>query len=74
MIERIAYGKIADMVAEVSALEMSEDWLRDHGFRYAVMPVGDAQYDTEFCRTLREARDVARSCARENGKVPVQAV
>lgn len=60
-IEYVAFGDVDMMVAEVGALDMPSDWLEEYGYLYCVMPVGDEQYDTEFFKTLDEARTEANS-------------
>ena len=61
--EFIAYGKIADMVAEYGAHDMGKEWFAQYGYRYASLIIGDAQYDTSYYRTLAEAKeDVAYTC------------
>jgi hypothetical protein len=61
---KVYYGRIANMVAEVSALEMPAEWLEENGFEWCVMPVGDLQYDTEFCRSEAEAKELALDYAK----------
>lgn len=60
---KVFFGKIADMVAEVGALAMPQDWLDDCGFKYCVKPDGDQDFETEFFVTLRDAKARAKECA-----------
>lgn len=61
--ETIYFGKVEDMIAEVGALDMGTEFFKRGNIRYAVMPMGDAQFDTEFCSTLADAKAVAREYA-----------
>ena len=63
----VAYGKIESMVAEYGACEMPKDWLKQHAYRYCAKIVGDEDYDTEFCKTLKDARETARYAANNLG-------
>ena len=63
----IAYGKIADMVAEFGALDMGPAWITQWGYRYCSLIVGADQYDTTFYQTLAEAKDDVRNVRQHYG-------
>lgn len=63
-VSAVYFGKIEAMVAEVSALVMPDKWHCEHGHKYAVVVVGEAQYDTDFCKTVTEARSIAKEQAK----------
>lgn len=72
-VDSVAFGKYDDMVAEVGALDYL-NYLRGIGekfdtrhYRYAVMPIGDAQFSTEFYSSLKDARGAAQEQARHYG-------
>ena len=69
-LEYIAFGARADMVAEVSAYDHSaSEGFNGHAAEYAflVMPVGNAQWDTEGFSTLADAKAHAEYLAEANG-------
>ncbi len=68
-VEAIYWGAREDMIAEVSAwdpMEMAESGhdIKASQCRYLVMPVGDAQFNTEYFSTKKDAM----ACAKENAK------
>ena len=69
-IEYIAFGARDDMVAEVSAYDHSAyegfDGDATH-YDFLVMPVGDAQWDTEGFSNLADAKAHAKYLAGEYG-------
>lgn len=65
--ETIYFGKVEDMIAEVGALDMGTEFFKRGNIRYAVMPMGDAQFDTEFCSDLKTAKVVAKDYAEYYG-------
>lgn len=64
-VQYIAYGLAADMISEVSAFDYNGCCGTAH--RYYVMPVGDAQWDTDAADTLKDAKELAREMARNLG-------
>lgn len=72
-VDKVAFGKYDNMVAEVGSLDYLA-YLRRIGesydarnYRYAVMVVGKKQYDTEFFRTIKDAKAVAAQMANHYG-------
>jgi len=63
----VAFGSLEDMIAEVGAYDMGQEWFKDYGYTHCVMIVGDDQYDTEYCKSIEEARQLAREVADGNG-------
>lgn len=66
-VQSVAYGTIPDMIAEVSALDMGDEWFAETGYKYCVMVIGDAQHDTSFFKTLADARTEAKYQAKYFG-------
>ncbi len=64
-VQYVAYGLVADMIAEVSAFDyngcVGENW------RYYVMPVGDDQFDTSPAANVKEAKALAKEMANDLG-------
>jgi hypothetical protein len=74
VVEFIAFGARDDMVAEVAAYDHSAyEGFDGNAAEYAflVMPVGDAQWDTEGFASLADAKAHAEYLADANGGVPV---
>ena len=73
-IEAIYVGTREAMIAEVAAFDpMRLNGMTPSRCRYVSMPVGDAQWDTEYYATKAEALADAKALARELG-VPVRYV
>ncbi len=70
-IQYVAYGLAEDMVAELSAWDYNR--VMGSQYRYYVMCVGDADYETYPANTLKEAKADAIAMAREGG-VPARRV
>lgn len=49
-------GRHDDMVAEVAAFDFKSIGVTAKNCKYTVLPVGDAQWDTEYAANLVEAR------------------
>jgi hypothetical protein len=68
--DRVFYGRIEAMVAEVGALDMGA-WCAEHGYTHCVLPDGgDVAWDTSFHTLLEDARAEAREVA-ERFTVPM---
>ena len=59
----IYIGTIEAMIAEVSAHDMGEEWFTENGYKFAVMPVGNAQFDTSYHTNYKEALEEAKDLA-----------
>lgn len=54
----IYLGKREDMIAEVAAFDFRTVGVSSKDCKWAVLPIGEAQFDTIPCRNLTEARAV----------------
>lgn len=63
----IAYGTRDAMLAEVAAFDPRRIDINARECRYLVMPIGDAQWDTEWFPSLKQARKHAKSLAESYG-------
>ena len=61
-ITAVYYGLREDMIAEVAAFDPS-GFVAARQCKYLVMPMGDAQFDTEWFASRKEAREQARYIA-----------
>jgi hypothetical protein len=64
-VEYIACGKRENMMAEFGAFDPTTIDIPAKRCRYLVLPIGVAQYDTEWFGTKKEALEYSRYLARE---------
>jgi hypothetical protein len=62
---KVYFGKIADMIAEVGALDMGAKWFKECGYRWAVLPedASGTGFDTEYFETKADAMARAKEYA-----------
>lgn len=76
-VEYIAWGERENMIAEYGAFDpLTTGYVTAKECRFLVLPIGNAQWDTEWCATRKEAMEMARGRAREEAdyqerKIPV---
>lgn len=61
--EVVYFGKIDAMIAEVAAHDMGKAWFKQNGYRYAVLPLGAVQFQTDYFATKTEAKSAAKETA-----------
>jgi hypothetical protein len=59
----IYWGERDAMIAEVSAWDPRKIGIKPNECRYLVMPLGDVDFDTEWCATAQEAKQTAKVTA-----------
>jgi hypothetical protein len=58
---KVYFGKIADMIAEVGAMDMGAKWFKECGYRWAVLADdGNAAFGTEYFETKADAIERAK--------------
>ena len=76
-VEYVAWGERESMIAEYGAFDpLTTGYITAEECRFLVLPIGNGQWDTEWCATRKEALELARGRASEEAdyqerKVPV---
>ena len=66
-VERVYVGLREDMIAEVAAFDPTEAGFSARECKYLVLPMGDAQFDTEWASTKAGAVAIAKEIAEAYG-------
>jgi len=66
-VEYVAFGEIDAMIAEYGACDMGGEWFERGGYKFAVLPIGEAQFTTEYFETIEDAKACAKEIAAYHG-------